>query len=227
MPSVIQTVDVHHDLLDYLAALGGAVGGAAAVIALALAVMAKKDAKRSAGAAEATQRLADQQVAIMRQEAAAAQAERERRAAPTIHLGVGNRWPRLIVLTVGFSNEQGTRAIDRLPVNLQVPDSIDLYTCADLYGNDRERDYISHYPSVRLGDHVGANVWAPVIGPIEPLESAVRYLTLLDTPPGVHRIEAIMVHRDLPSGRSKSAWNLTVPEGGAGVELEAAIPDAQ
>ena len=117
----------HHDLFDWLAAIGGVVGGFAAVVALVFAAISKRDAARSAEAAEKTQALADEQVRIMREEAETAKAERERRAAPEMQLeaqaiGISDDLPpALIVLTAGFSNEHGTRPIGRLDV---VPDHV-------------------------------------------------------------------------------------------------------
>ena len=69
-------VIVQHDFLDYAAAIGGILGGVAALIALGFAWLSKRDAGRSATAAQRTKELADEQVTIMRGEAAAALAER-------------------------------------------------------------------------------------------------------------------------------------------------------
>jgi hypothetical protein len=116
-------VNVHHDLFDYFAAFGGLIGGIAALVALIFAALSKRDAARSAAAAErsataaeGTKALADQQVEIMRREAGAAFAERQRRAAPTIEIGahtIGTSAtdpPAMIILTVGFSNDAGDQA---------------------------------------------------------------------------------------------------------------------
>jgi hypothetical protein len=218
------TVASHHDLVDYLAAIGGLVGGIAALAALVFAGLSKRDAARSANAAEATQELADEQVAIMRREAAAAEAERSRRAAPEIHLGArptgtsADAPPRLIYLTVGFSNENGTRSVERLTVNLRVPDLMSLSSVDGEQGIGPVE--ITKYPSVELGEHCGALVWSPTIGPIDRHVHLVKELKLGSPPAGTHRIEAELVHPDLPGGQSVHAWTLKVPAHGDRVELE-------
>jgi hypothetical protein len=216
-------VTVHHDLLDYVAVIGGAVGGVAALIALWLAWLSKKGAERSAVAAEQTKALADEQVAIMRREAGAALEERSRRAAPTIEIGAspiaGSGPAQLVILTVGFGNDAGTRAVERLAVNVRVPDSIQLRTCKDQFGNGAGGDGISLMESVQLGEHMGALVWQANVGPIERLAHPYQYLALGLPPSGEHRIEATIIHPDLPGGAYSAAWILKVPAN-AGEELE-------
>jgi hypothetical protein len=51
---------------------------------------------------------------------------------------------------------------------------------------------------------------ASTIGPISPLAGDEKYLLLTDAPSGVHRLETVIVHEDLPDGRSVAAWDLTV-----------------
>lgn len=225
MNSIAIVVNVQHDWLDYLAAYSGAVGGAAAVVALILAGLSKREAARSADAAEATKRLADEQVEIMRKESAAAKSERDRRAAPEIRLGAhapgarDNEAPAIVILTVGFSNDNGTRAVDRLTVNLSVPSVMQLRTAADRYGNPGGNGNIADAPSEVLGDHVGALYWNEVLGPIDQHVNVVRYLSLGSPPVRTHRIEAEIVNRDLPGGRSSHAWDMSIPSSGDRVEL--------
>ena len=46
----------------------------------------------------------------------------------------------------------------------------------------------------------------------------------MDAPPGVHRLETVILHADLSGGRSFGAWDLTVPEVGDDVGLVPAEP---
>ena len=83
------------------------------------------------------------------------------------------------MLTVGFSNDKGTRTVDRLPANVRVPDNILLHTFADNRQDSTPTLLdINPYPTVKLGDHLGANVWEQTVGPIARLEHDVRYLLL-------------------------------------------------
>ena len=79
---------------------------------------------------------------------------------------------------------------------------------------------ITEYPSVELGEHRSALVWSPTIGPIDRHVHLVKELKLGSPPAGTHRIEAELVHADLPGGRSLHAWTLKVPANGGRVELE-------
>jgi hypothetical protein len=220
------TVSNHHDWLDYFAAIGGIVGAFAAVVALIFAGLSKQDAARSADAAEATRKLADEEVGIMRTEADAAEHERGRRASPEIQISArGFKLPRdgpplTIILTLGFSNENGTRPVERVTVNLRVPNTMTLRECKDEYGNIETSDNVRPLSDLVVGDHRGAFVWHPTIGPIDRGVYIVRYLKLDGPRAGTHRIEAELVHRDLPGGRSLHAWTLVVPEAGDGIDLE-------
>jgi hypothetical protein len=219
-------VTTHHDFLDYLAAYSGAVGGAAAVVALIFAGLSKRDAARSAEAAKATQELADEQVRIMRDEAAAAKAERDRRGAPEIYLGAeafeftDDSPPRFVVLTAGFSNDNGTRAIDRLVVNLRAPAVLELRACSDRWGNGSGNGQIHDLPSVVLGDKPGALFWTDAFGPIARFVHEVRFLKIGAPRPGSYRIEAELVNEDLPGGHSQHVWQLDIPDRGGWVALE-------
>lgn len=226
MHALALTVSVRHDWLDYLAAFGGFVGGITALIALFLAWQSKGAADRSAKAAEATQRLADEQVAIMRREAAATQAERSLRAAPEIQLSARamltspNEPPDWIILTVGLSNANGTRPVDRLTVNLLVPEVIAIEP-SDEDGVPRlGAGGVMKSPDHQLGGHRGAVYWYEKdIGPIGRREHVVRFVRLTRPRPGSYEIQAELMNDDLPDGHSFHAWTLEVPTSGDRVEL--------
>jgi len=214
-------VIVERDFVDYLAAAAAVIGVVTGAIGLTLAWFLGRDARRSAVAAEHTSALAYEQVAIARREAEAAVAERGRRAAPTIQLWA-YRKPAMIaiatiplrefVLAISFSNDAGTRAVQRLPVRLRVPDYFGIYTCDQFGRNTARADDVRYSPQTKLGDHIGARVWDSTIGPIAPLEHDARYLLLTGARSGVHRLETEIVHEDLPDGGSTAAWDLTVPK---------------
>lgn len=227
MLAAIQTVNVHHDALDYLAALGGLVGGIAAVVALIVAIRSKKDAARSAAAAEAAQALANEHLKIARHEAEAAETERKRRAAPEIQVtakavGMSDDAPPMrVVLSVAFSNDNGTRAVERLGVNVLVPDSMELIAADDEDGNGVGSGRILHSPGHHLGTHHGAVYWADMtLGPINVGDYLIRYLTLRRVVPGAHEVWAELSNEDLPGGHSKHAWRLQIPPSGDRLEIQ-------
>lgn len=162
----------------------------------------------------------------MRREAAAAEAERERRAAPEIELSANAIWtsvnepPGRIVLEVGLSNEHGTRPVDRLTVSLFMPDFLDPGPCGNRAGDGPGTGGIRNEPNAEIGNHRGARVWFDTIGPIDPHVHLERFVVLARPRPGMHRIEAKLVHRDLAAGMSSHAWTLKVPQSGSEVELE-------
>jgi hypothetical protein len=209
--ATLQEVIIHHDTLDYASVFAGVAGGLAAIVALIFALLSKRDAQRSADAAEAA-------LAIMRREA-------QRRANPDVQLSVHalgtspEHPPGLVVLTLGFSNDGGTRAAERLTVNFLVAERLTLMPCDDEYGNGSGHGKIMLSPNEQLGDVVGVKFWANDVGPIDPNVHRPAYLRIGGPPPGEHRLRAKLTHEDLPDGHREHEWVLQIPETGQAIEL--------
>jgi hypothetical protein len=105
--------------------------------------------------------------------------------------------PPLVVLTVGFSNDNSTRPVDRLTVNLRVPSRMQLYSHRDSSLSGGGPGDIADAPSAVIGGDTGVIHWNEVLGPIDQHVNVVRYLTLGSPPAGIHRIEAELVNGDL------------------------------
>jgi hypothetical protein len=199
-------VSVHHDWLDYLAALGGLAGGLAGLVALVFAGLSKRDAGRSAAAAEAA-------LAIM-----------QRRAHPSVEIAVrafgtsDTAPPAQVVLTLGFSND-GTRVAERVVVNVLVPDTLSLEPSADEYGNSLARKgLISMSPNEVMGAHTGAIYWADIVGPIDVGVHTPVYLRIQKPPAGDHALVVKLIHEDLPA-ELEVCRVLHIPESGGDVTL--------
>jgi hypothetical protein len=147
-----------HDWLDYMAAFGGLVGGVAAVVALVLAFLSMKDARRSADAAEASAKESGASLRILQAEHEAAEAERAKRP----DVGGTLNWDPIfeyegtndVLLYVGMHNERGTRDADRVLLNLLVPAEVGLVRTDKDGRNPRERELLDAYEPFREGDAV-------------------------------------------------------------------------
>jgi hypothetical protein len=217
----VEVLGTHHDWLDYFAALGGLIGGLAAITALAFAVRSARDASRSAGAAERSADAAEESLNIMRQEAQAAREERERRADPDVALHIrplnisAHKPPGAIILTLEFTNK-GTRPAKRLPVNFLMPDSLIFVTCQP-DGSPETVGQIMQTPEV-LGDHRGARKWDYDMGPVEVDVDRVQTFRINNPTAGTYLLRASLMHEDLTQSRTQR-WRLDIPDAGGGVAL--------
>ena len=210
------TVHIAHDWLDYFEAIGGLVGGAAALAALVFAGISKRDAGRSAGAAERSAAAAEESLRIWREEAEAARTKRSLRAVPTIRLdahfggGAVNDVPSRIVLWAGFSND-GQRDAERVVVNIVVPDSLTIAPCMDEFGlNSSQRGLVRKLPDARLGEHTGGVFWSDDVGPVDVAVSKLLYFVVTPVVAGDHVIETTIAHADLPGRGTVANWLLRV-----------------
>lgn len=204
-------VAVRHDWLDYVGALGGFAGGIAGLVALIFAGLSKRDAERSATAAE-------QALALMREEAKVAEAEREKRADPVAQLSAlafVNSKDELgyVVLNIRISNE-GTRAAERLMLSVVVADPLSIAPCDEVGAKTALTS------SERLGTIPGKQYWAKRIDSLDLHIPRGGFLRLQSPAPGSHRITVRLSHEDIPTGQRARQWDLEVPDKGGALKLE-------
>jgi len=219
----VEVVSSHHDALDYLAALGGVVGALAAIVALIVAVCSAKAASRSATSSEKSLKLTGASLEIMRQEAQAARAERERHADVDFDLNVRvfetsvDSPPGYVMLDVGVSND-GTRSADSVLCNFYIPRQLSVRPSGPDGSGSGTGRLIS--ADQTFGKHEGDGFWAAYYGPIGVGTITVRHLRLDRPPPGTYRLEGALYHDDLANNERDRAWQIVVPAEGDEVTLE-------
>jgi hypothetical protein len=214
----VEVVRTHHDCLEYIAVIGGALGAVAAVIALFVAIKGKNTADASLDAARSLSEIA-------KAEAAAARAERARRADPLamIHASHEAQFaPETdgdVIVTLGFRND-GNRPAERLGVNFLVPAALRFTTC-DQYGANVESGKI-HFTPETVGqdgnpveDGPGSFYWSEDVGPIDPWAvNKVQFFRIHKPPFGIYALKVVLMQQDIPGGSRIWAWRLRIPRDG-------------
>lgn len=217
----VKVVSAKHDALDYMAVVGGLVGGGAAIVAAALAVRSSGAAARSAKASEASTSAAEKALALAEDEAAFVRSERKRIPELSVDLqvravGVSNSAPpATLVLTVTCHNAGG-RDADRVIVNVTVPKSVKLEAAGDADGATSGGPVpdtgVAHLPDGRL-------VWSSALGRTSPGSTALNLLRVPKPSAGDFRVEA-KISYDEGKGSEHRLWNLHIPESGGDVRFE-------
>ena len=203
-----------HDWVDYAAAVGGTLGALAAIVALVLTVRSAKDANRSADAAERTARHAEDELTLLREEAAAAKEQRAHRPrvtatiTPEANPREAGAAPALIRLRLELRNT-GELTAERLSVWLFVGSEVSLDEATSLSG-DRLRDL-----DLGLGEDV--HYWSEHLGPMDPHVSHYRTVQVSPPEPGDHRFVLSLRYAGY---RIDEAWVLTVPAAGEDVTVQ-------
>jgi len=207
-----------HDALDLLAALGGAIGGAAALIALVFAWRSARHAKASAEHAARSQELAErsanaaeEELDLFRGEVEAARLQRSRRAdlrfglSGSVASWSGARADR-IRLALRWANE-GSREADRVRVTLEVPETVALETT--LAGQGRlGRANVSHLYSDR---DAPCRYWRQVLGTIDADSQDEADVLRVRAAPREFPVALVAQHEDIPGGRLVLRWQITLP----------------
>jgi hypothetical protein len=229
--ATLTEVTVHHQALDYIGVFGGLVGGLAAIVALWFAVLSKRDAKRSADAAErstkASERSADAAEAalvISREEAEVIRAERERQADLRIDMearaiGTAPEWPPAVVMLTLKVENTGTRDAERVIAKVAVPDTLQMEAVEDHEGNITTPGQV-HWEDARLGGHRGVCFWSDLV--LLTQGGAIgQHLRIEKPPAGIYRVSAGLSSGDLPAGHLWRFWQLQVGIGDDSIALRA------
>jgi len=209
-PLPVHIVSANYDVLDYVAAVGGLVGGLAALVALWLARLSKGVAEQSATDAKRSADAAAEQLQLMRDEL-------NRKAAPVIDLRLTsekeNPTGRDLVLEVLVGNE-GNRQADLVPTVVTIPESVKVTVVIDEQGtavDETATNALKRHRHPALGLSI---YWNADVGPISRGTAQGRYLGLI-APMGEYMILGQVSHDDLDTGPRIGEWRLTVDANGA------------
>jgi hypothetical protein len=215
------SVHVAHDWLDYVAAFAGIGSLVLAAVAAGVAIRSKRDAERSANAAERIARSASataeltvemekrgaEQLGIMRTEHAAFMAEQQRRpeVEPVLEIaGAPNQLAPLNVLIRSGATNVGLRTANQVLILTLVPMGIRVFR-ADPKGVPLEE--IKLFPQreqtlQRRGAQYPAEGFGVKVD-VVPAVFQVDHLLLVFPEPDVFEIATRCFHQDIPDG---PAW---------------------
>jgi hypothetical protein len=212
------------DWVDYVGALGGFAGALAGGAALIFAARSAGDSSRSADAAERSADTAEHTLTILREEAQADRAERNR--TPDLDAEIGrtkvvgssdDRPPHQIILELRALNN-GDREARNVPTNVllvgTLPAGVSFGPCKQDGTPEVNGDVIERSPVPNL---ISERMWAFDFGIVWPKVPSSEWCCIVGAGAGEYTIGVAIVHeRKAPTTRW---WRLIIPPSGRRVEI--------